>query len=160
LLGFEQDPPAGARRAAERLAELEKRLQQAGAAGAREKAAALVSEATEIGDVKLVTARVETLDGKGIQELAERVRSSLGANAAVVLGSADGDSVSMVASLGPGAVERGLKAGEVVREAAAVVGGSGGGRDDFARAGGSDAGKLGEALVTARTAIETTLSNS
>jgi alanyl-tRNA synthetase len=75
----------------------------------------------------------------------------------VVLGSAAGEGVALVASFGAEAVKKGLNAGEVIGEAAAVVGGGGGGRDDFARAGGKDATKLDQALETARKAIESRL---
>jgi alanyl-tRNA synthetase len=65
-----------------------------------------------------------------------------------------------VASFGADAQEKGLKAGEVIGGVARAVGGGGGGRDDFARAGGKDPEKLDQALVTARTAIEAALGNS
>jgi alanyl-tRNA synthetase len=57
----------------------------------------------------------------------------------------------------PPAVERGVKAGDVVRIAAEVVGGGGGGRDTMAQAGGREPGKLPEALAAARAAIERAL---
>ena len=57
----------------------------------------------------------------------------------------------------PAVVERGVKAGEVVRAAAPVVGGGGGGRDTLAQAGGRDPEKLPEALATARAEIEKAL---
>jgi alanyl-tRNA synthetase len=54
----------------------------------------------------------------------------------------------------PGAVERGVKAGQIVKAAAQVVGGGGGGRDTMAQAGGRDPSKLQDALATARAEIE------
>ena len=63
----------------------------------------------------------------------------------------------LVASVAPALVERGLKAGEIVREAAQVVGGGGGGRDTMAQAGGRDPEKLAEAIAAARAAIEAAL---
>ena len=65
----------------------------------------------------------------------------------------------LVASFSKGVVERGLRAGETIREVAAVVGGGGGGRDDVAQAGGRDPEKLDDALATARRAIERGLSS-
>jgi alanyl-tRNA synthetase len=62
-----------------------------------------------------------------------------------------------VASVAPSLVERGLRAGEIVKVAAAVTGGGGGGRDTLARAGGRDPDKLPEALAAAREAIEKAL---
>ena len=57
----------------------------------------------------------------------------------------------------PGAIERGVKAGDIVKAAAQVVGGGGGGRDNMAQAGGRDPDKLPDALETARAEIERAL---
>jgi alanyl-tRNA synthetase len=160
VLGSEQDPLAGAQRTAERLTELEKTAREAGAAGAKEKVAELTAAAEEIGPGKVVVARLDELDAKQLQEASQKMKSSLGDGAAIVLGSAAGGSVSLVASFGADAVAVGLKAGDVVGEAARAVGGGGGGRDDFARAGGKEASKLDDALATARKVIETALGNS
>jgi alanyl-tRNA synthetase len=65
--------------------------------------------------------------------------------------------VHLVANVAPAVVERGVKAGDVVRAAAEVAGGGGGGRDTMAQAGGRDPEKLPEALATARAAIEQAL---
>ena len=63
----------------------------------------------------------------------------------------------LVANFAPSVVERGLLAGDVVKIAAEVVGGGGGGRDTLAQAGGRDPAKLPEALAAARVAIERAL---
>jgi alanyl-tRNA synthetase len=65
--------------------------------------------------------------------------------------------VSLLVAATPGAVARGVKAGDIVRAAAQVVGGGGGGRDTIAQAGGRDPDKLPEALETARAEIERAL---
>ena len=57
----------------------------------------------------------------------------------------------------PGAVQRGVKAGDVVKAAAQVVGGGGGGRDNMAQAGGRDPEKLPDALRTAEDAVRRAL---
>ncbi len=160
VLGSEQDPLAGAQRAAERLAELERTAKQAGAAGAKEKVAKLADQAEEIGPAKLVVARLDELEPKDLQEASQRLKDVLGGGGAIVLASGTGDSASFVANLGPEAIAAGLKAGEIVSGAAEVVGGGGGGRDDFARAGGKDVSKLDEALEKTRKAIEDRLGNS
>ena len=74
------------------------------------------------------------------------------------LGGADDGRVALVASFSNGVVERGISAADVIREAAQVIGGGGGGRDNVAQAGGRDPSKLDEALATARQAIEAKLS--
>jgi alanyl-tRNA synthetase len=75
-----------------------------------------------------------------------------------VLGSVDRTArVALLASVAPSIVERGVKAGDIVKQAAQVVGGGGGGRPTMAQAGGKDPAKLPEALETARSAIEAAL---
>jgi alanyl-tRNA synthetase len=71
-----------------------------------------------------------------------------------VLGSVVDARVHLVAAVTPALVARGVKAGEIVKVAAQVAGGGGGGRDTMAQAGGKDPEKLGEALAAARSAIE------
>jgi len=154
LLGTPQDPLAGARRAAERLREAGKGAQQAQKQLLGDEAERLVTEATEIGGLKLVASRSPLSDQKQLLELANRVQSKLGGDSAVTLGGGEGGKVALVVLVSKGAVARGLSAAEIVREAAPIVGGGGGGRDDMAQAGGKDPSKLDEALAVARAAIE------
>ena len=81
------------------------------------------------------------------------IRDRLG-DAAVVLGATAEDRVHLVANFSESAVERGAKAGEVVRIAAEVAGGGGGGRDTMAQAGAKDPGKLPDAIAAARRELE------
>jgi alanyl-tRNA synthetase len=154
LLGSPQDPIAAARRAAERLREAGKGEQQAQKQMLGEEAERLVAEAVEAGGIKLAVSQAPLADQKALLELANRVQSKLGGDAAVALGGAEGNKVALVVLVSKGAVERGLSAAAVVREAAPIVGGGGGGRDDMAQAGGKDASKLDEALAVARAALE------
>jgi alanyl-tRNA synthetase len=153
LLGSPRDALTGARRAAERLAELEARVADLGRREAGEEAEALAGEADDVGGIRVVAARAQDGDQRALLDLADRVKAKLG-DAAVVLGGASDGRVAIVASFSPGAIERGLSAAQIVREAAAVVGGGGGGRDDAAQAGGREPERLDEALETARQAIE------
>ena len=156
LLGSPRDALSAARRAAERLTELEGKAAEAGRRQAGETADALAGEAVDVEGVGVVIARRDGIDGKALLELADRVKAKV-ANGAVVLGAAEREKVVLAASFTKSAVERGLSAGEIVRESAAVVGGGGGGRDDAAQAGGRDPEKLDAALATARQAIERAL---
>jgi alanyl-tRNA synthetase len=153
LLGSPQDPVAGARRAAERLREAGKGAQQAQKQLFGEEAERLVAEAADVNGVKLAVSRAPLADQKQLLELANRVQSKLGGDAAVALGGAEGSKVGLVVLVSKGAVERGLSAAATVREAAPIVGGGGGGRDDMAQAGGKDPSKLDEALAVARAAL-------
>ena len=113
----------------------------------------LVAGATELGGIRIVAEVVDAPDAKALLELSDRVKQSLG-DAAVVLGTAVDGRVHLVANFAQAAVERGLKAGDVVSVAAKVTGGGGGGRDTMAQAGGRDPDKLPEAIAAARLAME------
>ena len=142
-------------RLSERVKELEKRPKGGGPdRGAQQEG--LVAGAEQIGGVPVVVQPVDGLDADGLRELSEAVRQKLG-DAAVVLGSASDGRVHLVANVAPAVVERGVKAGDVVRAAAQVAGGGGGGRDTMAQAGGRDPEKLPDALATARAEIEKAL---
>jgi alanyl-tRNA synthetase len=119
----------------------------------------LVGRVDDVDGVRVLTEAVSGPDEKALLELLDRLKAELG-DAAIVLGSAVDGRVALVASVSPALVERGVKAGSVVKAAAEVVGGGGGGRDTMARAGGRDPSKLGEALAAARGAIESALSGA
>ncbi len=138
-----------------RVTELERELKSGGAGQVQDLAASLATEAVEIGGLKVLTAVADVPGSDELLELADRLKSSLG-DAAIVIGMAAERPV-LVASFTPSAVERGLSAATVVKEAAQVIGGGGGGRDTMAQAGGRSPEKLGEALATARRAIEAKL---
>jgi alanyl-tRNA synthetase len=110
----------------------------------------LIDAAAEVGGAKLVVGKLPdgtTADGARAQ--ADRVRQKCG-SAFVVFGWAEADGkVPLLAALTADLVKRGLKAGDVVKQVAAVVGGSGGGRPEMAQAAGKDAAKLPEALLKA-----------
>ena len=161
LLGSPRDPERAAERAAERLAELEKHAAEAGRRDAGEGAEALAGQAADVGGIKVVAARGDELTGAGadqraLLDLADRLKAKLG-DAAVVLGGAGDGKVALVASFTKSAVDRGLRASEIVGGAAALIGGGGGGRDDVAQAGGRDPERLDEAIEAARVAIESAL---
>jgi len=154
LLGSPQDPVAGARRAAERLREAGEGAQQARRQLLGEEAERLVEAASDANGVRIVAERVPLADQKQLLELANRVQSKFGGDAAIALGGAEGGKVALVALVSKSAVARGLSASAAVREAAPLVGGGGGGRDDMAQAGGKDASKLDRALAAARAVFE------
>jgi alanyl-tRNA synthetase len=116
----------------------------------------LAAAAQEIGGIKVVAEPVNLPDPKVLTEVSNQVQQKLG-DAAVVLGVAGEGRVQLVANFSPAAVERGLKAGEIVKQAAQITGGGGGGRDNLAQAGGREPEKLPEALAAARVAIERAL---
>jgi alanyl-tRNA synthetase len=121
--------------------------------------AELAGRAVEIAGAPVLAEAIPGADPRALMDLADRVKGKLG-DAAVVLGSANAGPparVHLVAAVAPALVERGVKAGEVVKAAAQVAGGGGGGRDTMAQAGGRDPDKLPDALAAARAAIEAAL---
>jgi alanyl-tRNA synthetase len=149
----EHEVPHAVERLSERVKELQKRPQ---AGEGRASADELVAGAEEIKGVRVVVQAVEGMEARELLDLSDAVRQKLG-ESAVVLGTALEGRVHLVANVAPEAVERGVKAGDVIRAAAQVAGGGGGGRDTMAQAGGRDPDKLPEALATARAAIERAL---
>jgi alanyl-tRNA synthetase len=118
----------------------------------------LLGEAEAVDGARVLTARVPgAVDQKALLDVLDRVKPKLGDAAAAVLGAAGEGKVAFVASVTPSLVERGLHAGNIVKLAAQVTGGGGGGRDTMAQAGGRDPAKLDEALGVAREAIERAL---
>ncbi len=117
---------------------------------------ALAAAAEPVAGVPVLTAAVQAPDAHALMEILDRVRGRLD-GAAVVLGTAADGRVHLVVGVAPELVARGVKAGAIVKVAAAIVGGGGGGRDTVAQAGGRDPDKLEEALRAAREAIEEAL---
>jgi alanyl-tRNA synthetase len=156
LLGSSRDPVAAARRAAERLAELEEKVAELDRRQAGDAAAEISDAGETVSGITVITSRGQG-DQHRLLDLADQIKQKQG-DAAVVLGAAGDGKVALVASFSPSAVQKGANAVEVIREAAAVVGGGGGGRPEVAQAGGRDAGKLDEALETARQALHRALS--
>ena len=149
-----------------KLVDLQSQLKTLKKAGGRASAqagegvdvASLIDSAEAVDGARVLTARVEAGDNKALLDVLDRVKPKLGDRAAIVLGAAGDGKVFFVSSVTPSLVERGLRAGDIVRLAAQVTGGGGGGRDTMAQAGGRDPGKLDEALGVAREAIERQLS--
>jgi alanyl-tRNA synthetase len=86
-------------------------------------------------------------DAGALREMADQLRDKL-APAVILLGSPSKDGTkAMLVCSGSKALTDRFRAGDIVKAAASVVGGSGGGRPDFAQAGGPDPSKLGEAVT-------------
>jgi alanyl-tRNA synthetase len=139
--------------AVERLSERVKELEKSSKQPAGE---VDISHAEERNGIQVLVEAKSELDADALRDLSDQARQRLG-DAVVVLGSATDGRTHLVANVSPAAVERGVKAGEIVRAAAPVMGGGGGGRDTLAQAGGRDPEKLAEALATARAEIEKAL---
>lgn len=108
----------------------------------------LTSQVVSVGQTKLLAARVQAGSMDALRTLADELKVKL-PDAVLVLGAPNEDKVNFVVVVPKEEVARGLHAGKLVKEVAAVCGGGGGGRPDMAQAGGKDASKLDEALKVA-----------
>jgi len=152
----------------ERVGQLadELKASQKALAAAREelalaKSAALVAQAVAVGEHQLLVARLDGVEGGGLQSAAQGLADQLGEGAAVVLGGlpdpADLAKVILVAAFGKGVIAKGQQAGKFIGGIAKVCGGGGGGRPNLAQAGGRDGAALDGALEQARTDLTAAL---
>ncbi|MEM9265161.1 MAG: alanine--tRNA ligase [Cyanobacteria bacterium P01_F01_bin.13] len=117
----------------------------------------LLDQAITIGDFQMLVANMGEVDADSLKTAAERLLQKLG-DGAVVLGSMPAaGKVSLVAAFSKPVMEKGLKAGKFIGGIAKITGGGGGGRPNFAQAGGRDASKLPEALAAAKAQLQETL---
>ena len=116
----------------------------------------LISEAVEVRGVKVLAARIDGVDPSPLRDAADRLCNQLGSGV-VVLGSVQGRKVRLVADVSKDLTDS-LHAGRLVGAVAQRVGGKGGGRADFAQAGGTKPEKLNEALALVPSQVSTALS--
>jgi alanyl-tRNA synthetase len=132
--------------------QLEKQLKQGVGPGGGVDVEELAARAEQLEGASVLTAQVQAADAKSLLDVLDRVKGRLD-HGAILLGTAADGRVHLAASVAPELVERGLRAGSIVKGAAEIVGGGGGGRDTLAQAGGRDPEKLEQALSSAREAI-------
>ncbi|MGH2723127.1 MAG: alanine--tRNA ligase [Actinomycetota bacterium] len=146
--GDPRQAPERARRAMARLKELENELGTIRSRQRGQRMDELVASAVSVAGVSLVVAEVPGEDTGGLRELALQLRGRLepAGPGAVVLGSADGDRASLVASCTKDLLDRGVTAPLLLERAAQAVGGRAGGKPNLAFGGGGKAGALAKAL--------------
>ena len=152
---------------AEELKATQKALAAARSELAAAKAAALAARAEAVGAAadgapfQLLVARLDGVDGAGLQTAAQGLADQLGEGAAVVLGGlpdpADLGKVILVAAFGQAVIAAGPKAGAFIGGIAKLCGGGGGGRPNLAQAGGRDGAALDGALAQARSVLHAAL---
>ncbi|MFM9195743.1 MAG: alanine--tRNA ligase, partial [Planctomycetia bacterium] len=140
---------------AKELKELKKAKPAAGG-GAAVTVDELLAGATAVAGTRIVVADARGGDAAAMRQCIDQLRRKA-SPIAVLLGSSEADKVTLVAGISRELEERGLSAGNWIKDAAAIVGGKGGGRPDLAQAGGKLVDKLPDALQAARKAIEAML---
>jgi alanyl-tRNA synthetase len=98
----------------------------------------------EIAGIKVLVSRMDGVDAKSMRDAVDRAKDKL-QNAIVVFASVDDGKVRLAAGVTKNNTDK-IKAGDLIRPVAEQVGGKGGGRPDFAQAGGNDPSKLDQAL--------------
>ena len=130
--------------------QLQKELAQLRQKLAQQSSASLLDQAVEVEGIKVLSIPIEAADTDTLRQMTDWLRDKLG-SAVVVVGAVIGDKPQLVAAVTPDLVGRGMHAGNLLREAAKIMGGGGGGRPDMAQAGGKDADKLDDALASVPT---------
>jgi alanyl-tRNA synthetase len=143
---------------AKRLARENEQLKVKLALGGGGGAASDDQDVVTIGDARCATRRVSGLDKAAVRGLADSLRDRLERGVVVIAGESDGK-VHFLVSVTKDLTDR-VKAGQLVKELAPIVGGSGGGRPDFAEAGGKDASKIDELLTAAREKVTVALTGN
>ena len=129
-----------------RSRELEREVEKLRGRLAVHEGEALLDKAVEVEGLRVLAARCEAAGPKALREMLDRIRSRI-EHGLVVLGSVDGEKVSLVAGVSKNLTDQ-VQAGPLVNFVAGQVGGKGGGRPDMAQAGGNDPSKLDPALAS------------
>jgi alanyl-tRNA synthetase len=155
--GGREDVDAKVRDLLERSRRLEKEVQQLKAKLASGQGGDLASQAKEVGGIKVLAARIEDADAKSLRTAVDQLKTKLGSSV-IVLGTIQDGKVVLVAGVSADLVGK-VKAGDIVGAVASQVGGKGGGRPDFAQAGGNQPENLDPALAGVESLIASRLAH-
>ncbi len=127
------------------LKELKKSLQQFQDKELLNEAGRQLAAARALGDLRLVKLSLENVSVDDLRKIGDFLKDKE-QNLVAVLSTVNGEKLSLLAVCGKGAIAKGVKAGDIIKTIAPIVGGRGGGKPDSAMGGGSDLAKLGEAM--------------
>ena len=136
--------------------QLQKELAQLRQKLAQQDTQSLLNQATRVDGFAVLAAPVNAADVDTMRQMSDWFRDKLGSSV-VMLGAVIDEKPMLVASVTQDLLGRGMHAGNLVRDAAKVIGGGGGGRPNMAQAGGKDPAKLAEALASVQPWIEKNL---
>ena len=106
----------------------------------------LLAQVQQVAGVNVLATQVQVASVDNLREMADWFRDKTGSGVAV-MGAVIDSRPQFIATVTEDLIKRGVKAGDLIREVAKVVGGGGGGRPNLAQAGGKDVSKMGEALA-------------
>ena len=127
------------------IKENQKEIEKLNAQISKQQVNELLNKVKDIKGVKVLALEVAASDMNNLRSLADMFRDKLGSGV-VVLGTKNEDKVNFVATVTKDLVQKGIHAGNIIREVAKKAGGGGGGRPDMAQAGGKDVTQLQAAL--------------
>jgi alanyl-tRNA synthetase len=107
----------------------------------------LAGSAVDVGGIKVVATQLIGADATALRNAVDQLKAKLQSAVVVLASIGEGERITLVAGVTPDLTSR-LKAGEIISAVATQVGGKGGGRPDFAQAGGTDVSALGSALAS------------
>ena len=136
----------------DRQKKLERELEAHKAKAASGATSDLAGQAQDVNGIKVLAARLEGFDAKALREAVDRLKQQLG-DAVILLAGTQGGKASLIAGVS-GAASGKVKAGELLSDVAAKIGGKGGGRPDMAQGGGSDGPELAAALNGVRSWVQ------
>jgi alanyl-tRNA synthetase len=157
LRGSREDVDEKVRELVDRARRLEKDIQQLKSKLASGQSGDLSVQAKDVGGIKVLAAQVEGADARALRDALDQLKNKLG-SCIVVLATVKEGKVVLVAGVSTDLLAQ-FKAGDIVGAVAAQVGGRGGGRADFAQAGGTQPEKLSEALAGVETLVRSQQSN-
>lgn len=131
----------------------DKEIQNLNAEMTKLKSADMFSSAVDVDGLELYTAKVEGTTPDALRSMGDDVKTK-GDNVVAVLAGVNGDKANFVAVCGKGAIAKGVKAGDLVKEVAKIANGGGGGRPDSAMAGAKDITKIDESLSKAEEIVK------
>jgi alanyl-tRNA synthetase len=157
LRGSRDDVDEKVRELVERSRKLEKEVQQLKSKLATGQGGDLTSQAKNVDGIQVLAAQIDGADAKSLRAAVDQLKSKLGSSV-IVLATVQDGKVVLVAGVSADLLTR-MKAGDIAGAVAAQVGGRGGGRADFAQAGGTQPENLGRALAGVESLIRSRLSN-
>jgi alanyl-tRNA synthetase len=157
LRGSREDVDEKVRELIERAKRLEKEVQQLKAKLAAGQGSDVSAQAKAVNGIKVLAVQIEGADAKALRVSVDQLKEKLGSSV-VVLATVQDGKVVLVAGVSADLVAR-LRAGDIAGAVAAQVGGKGGGRADFAQAGGTQPENLGAALASVETLVRNRLAN-
>ncbi len=152
IRGSADDAVDKVKRLLDRQKELEREIDKLRGELEKDRIPDLLAKKQTVGGANALITQVDGVDGKQLREIADQLKEKLGSGVVVLASASDGN-VNLVASVSKDLTKK-FHAGNIIKELAGMVGGGGGGRPDFAQAGGKEPEKIAAALKRAEEIVK------